>query len=166
MPPMRDDPDDATTWVVSTDGVGPIALDAPFEDLAGVLVSIGWSRGCGENAPVADAQVLFENTPSRQLAVASGYDDAGQPRTTVSFISISGEADETPRTSEGIGIGSKMSDVPLAYADAEPATFGQGFQGYRIVGPAGAMYFGARDSDLVQSIEVTNQPQPALEFCG
>jgi hypothetical protein len=155
-PPSVNDPADPATWIVSDEGMGPFRLGMPFEDAASLIPD---RAGCGLDESVPS--VYFGD--AHRLWIVDGRQESGASD-GLSLVEWSGftpppvDLTLTPRTEEGIGLGSTEAEARRAYPNATE-TFRN--VDYLV---AGRVYFGLRDG-IVQSIGVT-ATDPPYEFCG
>ncbi len=152
------DANDPTTWLVSEDGIGPFRLGMPFSEAAALLPDRG---GCGEDRDPVPS--VYYGLDSRLWI--TGGDDATVIPGGLEFVEWTsqggGTSDATattPRTAEGLGVGSREADVRAAYPGAtEVERNGLYLQ-------SGRVFFGIYEG-VVASVGVTAVDIP-YEFCG
>ena len=156
------DPDDITTWTVSETGMGPIELDAAFDEAQAAVPA--WT------VPEACSWTAYWNDPDG--AVTAYFAEDGEQAGGVTTIDVAALTDsvapeDAPRTPEGIGLGSTLDEVRAAYPDAteQNATIGDAM--LLRVGEQGTIFFTfPSGSDVVSAVTVTSRDEPPYEVCG
>lgn len=161
------DPQDPSTWVVTQAGIGPLELGAPFD---GALQSMPRdAQSDAENC----AWTSFWSPQDASYQFVIGRDSAGAANAPVIVIDASSSPGTilvaSPRTQEGIGIGSSLGEVAAAYPDAVPVDSplgdGEGIPRYMQVGDSIFFtYYGG--TDVVAGVTVTTAETPPYELCG
>lgn len=161
------DPADPSTWIVSDRGVGPIAIGG---DLTTTLAELpdAWTNNtanCAWSAfwrdPAADYQMYFvrgtesDTAPISEISVnAGGHEVFGT---------------NSPRTEDGLGLGSTSEEVLAAHADAQEIAAQIGDMTWFMVPGSGEahVFFGIREgAPTVSDVRVTTRSEPAYEVCG
>lgn len=164
------DLDDPATWVITADGVGPFRVGADFAEIATTMVEHGWKQGCGQEGDGQTVTVLFGpsgDDATVDLVVAARYDEAtGDRFTDIGTIELGGQAAGSPRSDDGIALGTTLDEVKRLRPAATDVEYGQAFHG--VVDGTGPVrtYFGVRQSDAIEDITLTAQTRPPMEFCG
>lgn len=113
-PSVSIDPADPSTWIISADGIGPIALGQSLDEATLALSSF-------------TEQDLGCDNPGVRLYTAPGAPTVAlflaNTGPTVAGIRISDYEQRlpvgaSPRTAEGLGLGSTVAEVQAEYADA------------------------------------------------
>lgn len=165
-PPTSSEPpvaDDLSTWIVTPDALGPVALG---DDFAATLKELpGWTNDeqCSWTA--------FWNTPEGTMNVYFARDSAADagPVITVAVDRLEAvQPEDGPHTESGVGLGSTRADVMAAYPDAAEQTSTIGGRQMLRVGEQGtaAMFFTLDADDTVSGISVTTAEEPPYEVCG
>lgn len=106
---------DPASWLISADGIGPISIGQTVDDTVLALAAFASLPVPCEN----DAYLMYQLTPDLGLTIAIG------DGTTVRAVGITTDFDgaatvASPRTTEGVGLGSTIADVQSVYPDAVP----------------------------------------------
>ncbi|MBD3943905.1 hypothetical protein IF188_19620 [Microbacterium sp. NEAU-LLC] len=156
------DSDDPSTWIITEDGMGPIALGDPFPEALALMPE--GTRNDTTNC----AWTAWWNAPdqSYQVFAARASDSADDgPVINVSTDSWSDPAvADGPRTAEGIGVGSTVDEVRAAYPAAieMPDSIGPDIVYLKV----GRIFFTYRETPVITSITVTTADVPPYEVCG
>lgn len=156
------DPDDPSTWLITEDGVGPLVLEEPFSDALAVMPE--GTTNDAENC----AWTAWWNAPDDSYGLYAARDSAdADDSSPVTVIDIAAWDDpaaaEGPKTAEGVGLGSSVSDVKAAYPDGVDVVLeGGGIDAVQV----GSIFFQYRDGSSVSAVTVTSLPQPPYEVCG
>lgn len=153
--------DDASTWLISDAGIGPVERGESFGDAvaampAGTTVSSDRCTG-----------VAFWSAQTGALGQFIVADDSGTGDGAVVelvWLGMDPSASQAygPRTAEGIGVGSPWSSVLSTYPDATEANdLTNKGTGLRV----GDIWFTSRELEIVESVTVSSTP-PAPEYCG
>ncbi|KQQ05273.1 MULTISPECIES: hypothetical protein [unclassified Rathayibacter] len=161
---------DPSTWVISFDGVGPIAFGGPIADASAAL----------DTTDLVPFSFSFEECPSdyRQLPdsgrtfVGVDPDDAGAVDRIVVANYLTDEGSQLdgalPRTVSGISTGSTRAQLVATYPGLveEPPVSGDAV--YSLAGPdeRRLWFLVATATDTVQAISLTTTPVYTLGGCG
>lgn len=155
---------DPSTWLVDSSGIGPMLLDAELAASTSGLTEYTADdpAQCGN----PERRVYSSPTlPTLWIGISTS-----SPTTIVS-VSIGGDlpdatrAAASPKTSDGIAIGSSEADVVAAYPQATMIAQGS-VVFYEIGEVSGAHVEIATFNGIVQTISVLSTPYPLTEFCG
>ncbi|GAB2459742.1 hypothetical protein HD599_001309 [Conyzicola lurida] len=158
------DPADPATWVISIEGVGPVEFGAPVAEETADLVAA--------YADVSDLEacstLMFEAEGSPTIWLAPDLDGF------VSAILVTAETADgdvsagSPRTEEGIGIGSTRDELFEAYPVVVDAVQDDvGYDTYSVEEFEGRwVHFDVGPDDTVIDIVVNAADAPPYEFCG
>jgi hypothetical protein len=156
------DSDDPSTWVITDDGMGPIALGDPFPDALGLM-----PQGT-TNDTERCAWTAWWSAPDRSYQVyAARASDAAEDGPVIDVNAASWSdpaAADGPRTAEGVGIGSTVDEVRAAYPDAieTPDAVDPSIVHLRV----GRIFFDYRETPVIVSVTVTTADAPPYEVCG
>lgn len=157
-------------WLIGFDGIGPLTIGG---SLSGELPATDefYTRADPSSCPNPTTSILqAEARPTVWVQTqAEGSDD-------IALVAVGGDVLEgvreaaTPRTAEGIGVGSTAADVRAAYADiAVQDVPSEGaalvLSGTGAEGTARHIVFALFD-DVVQTVLVQQTPDVVFEFCG
>lgn len=161
------DPADPSTWLITDAGVGPILIGG---DLTTTLTELpdSWTNdaaACAWSAfwqdPAANYQMYFvrgtesDTAPIGEISVnAGGHTEYGTG---------------SPRTEDGLGLGSTREEVLAAHADAQEIPPQIGDTTWLMVPGTGEahVFFGVREGDsAVSDVRVTTRSEPSYEVCG
>ncbi|MDH6180375.1 hypothetical protein M2152_000557 [Microbacteriaceae bacterium SG_E_30_P1] len=158
------DPTDPSTWVIESAAVGPIALGDAAADAADALTSYGRGEALGDcpviflDAPGLPGVVLSPGSDGAIEAITITSKSAGMPQDPTVL------ADASPRTSEGVGIGSTRDELVAALPDAEIVRDDPASVVYR-TGSASPYRLFVVESDRVVAITVSYADAIPREFC-
>lgn len=170
--PTEDEPGaDPAGWVIDFEGVGPLTIGGSSAD------------ELPETAPAytVDASGICPNPATSILQSASNptiwVQASGEGADDIFLIAVGGDlpeharADGSPRTAEGVGVGSTRADVEAAHPAGTVETDPQGDLMRFVVdgeGPTGEPRYLVFDfsDDVVQTILVQTSPDVVSEFCG
>jgi hypothetical protein len=147
------------TWIIGDGTVGPLALGQPRADAADYMVAF-------TTEPYQCDVDVYSSTSSRMNVVLSSEDDG----TNVAMILINSSLDPaapSPRTAEGIGLGSTVDEILAAYPDIQRPD-PQRYPTYSLPQPDGAWinFSVAVDTQTVIGITVMYTDYPPPEYCG
>lgn len=153
------------TWLISADGIGPVVY-------GGAIADVRPSMGAFDEIPSEWCGVARFRSESNGLAVLAMLSEDGS---TIegTFVNGWGESPaalaDAPRTAEGIGLGSSLSDLLSAYPTisleheraTEPPTLY-----YAIHNANGSWLVFVVYEDVVRTIAVHNEPWLMSEYCA
>ena len=158
------DPADPSTWLVDASGIGPILIGSELTASTSDLT--GYTADDPAQCPNPEMRVFSSPTlPTLWIGVSSS-----SPTTIVS-VSVGGDLTDatreasSPKTANGIAIGSTEADVVAAYPQAaltgeDPLVF------YELGDASGPHVEIATFQGVVQTMSTLSTPYPVLEFCG
>ena len=159
--PVAIDPADVTTWVITTDGMGPITRGASYTDVIAGLPEFEASEWC----PWVDG-LTAEGSGSFTLIHAEG----DQAITAVWIIGRAGESGvvpASPSTEAGIRLGSTMDELAAAYPALETVNqVGPESFGYAVGDDANGYLDFLVENDQVVLIGAQDVAGVPKEFCG
>ncbi|MGD8194421.1 hypothetical protein ACEXQB_007980 [Herbiconiux sp. P18] len=148
------DPADIATWQITYDGIGPVVLGRPLNEVvAEIPVEPNVCR------PGVDS--FFS---SHIVAVAA--DEASPVNWAMTARSGSDDPGGLPSTDAGITVGSTADRIVAAYPSAEQYTPHGGGSAYRITDGTNWIIFELFDSAEVQAIWVLPEEVAPPEYCG
>jgi hypothetical protein len=164
-PEPEPDLTDPANWIITFDGIGPLALGLPIADARSAAVDYV------ENEPIPDCRVAFmDRTGYPSLAI--GY----FPEERINYAMVRNQPEHTgiptadlvavsPKTPEGIGIGSTLESLQATYPDLTTVReVGAGSGMFSLAGPTNFLVFTASDG-LVWSITVSPLGTLPGELC-
>jgi hypothetical protein len=158
------DPADPTEWVVDFDGIGPVNLGASLSSTRPLLSA--YVDETDQECPTARFGAVGQ--PSVWVFGESDHD-------TIRMILLSGDAtasefaETSPKTAEGIGIGSPKNAISEAYPTAiERYNEGETTRpSYSVSNGSGQwMHFITDDAGVVSLIELGPREEKSYEYCG
>lgn len=156
------DPAQASTWTIGFDGVGPLVLGSPSSGRHAALAAF-------EPEPAVDGCGLdFVSTPSG-LRIGTAESAADGVTSIVLNVAVLAQAEAGPRTAKGIGLGSTIDDLVVAYPDARKTSgMGEGLITYAVTdGSSRSIVFGAwRTDPAIVTIQVGADDRVTAEGCG
>lgn len=158
------EPADPGTWVISFDGVGPIAI-------GGSLQKFRDDQSALDDVTTDSCRVaMFDLSAGPAIWVAPAADDDSISGMTygAALLGAQQPSGSVPATTEGIGLGDTLADLETAYPDLEeqPNDSGTWPVDYSITDGQGSwIVFGVKD-DVVDAITVGDEPTTPLEYCG
>jgi len=159
-PTPTGDADDPSAWMITDDGIGPIALGAPFGEALALM-----PEGTRNDPERCSHTAWWTPTQGSQLYMAATDGGAGAP---VALVATESWADPSAAaglsTEKGIGVGSSVDEVLEAYPDATEVadTISPDIIHLR----AGRIFFTYREDPVITSVTVTTFPVPPYELCG
>ena len=167
--PLVDDPTVPSTWVVSTDRIGPLVLGGRLEEQAARLTTFDRRPDDGYGCPAS----FFSDGRGLTLALSRGSSPDATQIATVSAVQAFDDpaalASATPRTASGIGLGDDEARLLDAYPDAEltldhDANYGTQ---YAVAGDGGRyLVFVVGTSDRITQMSVGTTRIAPPEYCG
>ena len=152
-------PDDAASWTISYEGIGPVAWGQSSDEARASL-------GDFTEVPVEQCPELLvfesETLPNVWLVL----DGDGVTIDQVVVTADSADAvSESPKTAEGIGVGSTVDEVVAAYPDAEVEEVPVADTRYSVTDGSGWINIVVRDA-VVHEIVVRDEAAVSYEVCG
>ncbi|OII27613.1 hypothetical protein [Frigoribacterium sp. MCBA15_019] len=167
--PVVDDPTAPSTWIVSTDRIGPLVLGGPLEEQAARLTTFDRHPDDGYGCPAS----FFSDGRGLTLALSRASSPDSTEIATVSadltFDDPAALASATPRTASGIGLGDDEARLLAAYPDAEltldhDANYGTQ---YAVAGDDGQyLVFVVGTSGRITGMSVGTTRIAPPEYCG
>ncbi|CAN5211903.1 hypothetical protein BH09ACT1_BH09ACT1_29800 [soil metagenome] len=168
------DPTDPADWVISRDGVGPFTRGGSIT-AAKALVGPSYTLQPAESCPNPVMSIFMSPSHPTIWVQSQGF---GSDRVYLVYVGSDPADTEqtagTPKTKEGIGIGSSLEAVmaayPAGYLDAddnlgEKHYFSDDPKNAPDTGSFPVIVFGISDN-LVRAISVQDNTQYLNEFCG
>ena len=148
------------TWIVSANTGGPLVRGESMQEAGDALTSaytVG-DAGC--------AVGLYSSKTSRG-AVVLRPDESGTTVGSIEFTSSDDSTTPSPRTPEGIGLGSTEDEILAAYPNIQPPQPDR-YPWYSLQQPDGSWidFLVSTGSRQVLSIYVGDSDYPPPEFCG
>ncbi|PPL15022.1 hypothetical protein GY24_15075 [Microterricola pindariensis] len=153
------------TWLIGFEGIGPIDRGAQIIDVRPSMGAFS-ERTMPEWCPVAQ----FDRAGGPTVVATLDEDFA-----TITGMFVGGGADpaatneSSPRTAEGIGIGSTLGEMLAAYPTiTKSGEYGGGTPTlyYALQNPAGVWLVFAVYEEVVGAIFVRDTPRPPSEYCA
>ncbi|WP_156786357.1 hypothetical protein [Microterricola viridarii] len=153
------------TWLIGFEGIGPIDRGAQIVDVRPAMGAFS-ERAMPEWCPVAQ----FDRAGGPTVVATLDEDFA-----TVTGMFVGGGADpaatteSSPRTAEGIGIGSTLGEMLAAYPTiTKSGEYGGGTPTlyYALQNPAGVWLVFSVYEEVVGAIFVRDTPRPPSEYCA
>ena len=167
--PVVDDPTAPSTWIVSTDRIGPLVLGGRLEEQAARLTTFDRHPDDGYGCPAS----FFSDGRGLSLALSRGSSPDATEIATVSadptFDDPAALASATPRTASGIGLGDDEATLLAAYPDAELTLDHHENYGtqYAVAGDDGQyLVFVVGTSDRITDMSVGTTRIAPPEYCG
>ncbi|MDZ4045205.1 MAG: hypothetical protein U1E32_05430 [Rhodoglobus sp.] len=159
------DMSDPANWVIAADAVGPIYIGQPIAD------ALAAASGYVQGESVPDCRVAFlDRDGVASIAIAYWPDDL----VTQIIVRVLGESPvsapdlyaASPKTAEGIGIGSTLADFLASYPDAAVLRDdGPSFSVYSIAGPTGDFIVVSAVDGVIESLSSSVTGTFAYELC-
>jgi hypothetical protein len=162
--PRASAPDDnLANWVIDFDGVGPLKVGANVADFAAFGSPKVWQEYC--------PNIVDVGVSSRIGVTSVGQWDAPDVNSFYIVVNASGSATSagSPRTSEGIGLGSSVEAVRAAYPGLSDVHWNMAERDYSIVTDrlGRSIIFGFdHTGSYVVSIQIGTATQPPWELCA
>lgn len=167
--PVVDEPTVPSTWVVSTDRIGPLVLGARLEERAAQLTTFDRQPDDGYGCPAS----FFSDGQGLRLALSRGSSPSAIQIATVSADRALDDpaalAAATPRTATGVGLGDDEARLRAAYPDAELTLDHDDNYGtqYAVAGDDGQyLVFVLGTTGRVTDISVGTTRIAPPEYCG
>lgn len=159
------DPADLSSWVISEDGIGPIGIGADFDAVLAELPD-AWTTDA-ENC----SWTAWLNEGSRQQYFVRPSDGSSNG---VQIVSVADweenpSADDAPKTTDGLSIGSTRDEILMAYPEAVESTTSIGEYTLLALPSAGeaTVFFQFRaDAEQASAVTVTTGEEPPYEVCA
>lgn len=166
--PTANTPSDVSTWLITTDGVGPLTQGISLTDADGVGRAAGLTQtDCGAAVGVQGTH-FYDLPDGTQLVVQPD----GPGTTTISVVGsiLSESKTGTVSTPHGIHIGSTLAELHATYPDLVPPKYATypSESGFGLSDGAGHWIDFVVDnaSGTVQEISVNTDNAIPSEFCG
>jgi hypothetical protein len=159
--PATVDPADVTTWVITTEGIGPIERGLPYPGVIAGLPSFEVSEWC--------PWVAGLTTEGAGSMILSHPEDGEE----ITSVWVTGRPDEagtvpaSPSTENGIKLGSTMGELSAAYPDLQQVNqvAAESF-GYAVGDETNGYLDFLVENDAVVLIGVQDRAGVPKEFCG
>lgn len=162
--------DDPSTWTISGNELGPIALGGQFDAETAVLHDGG--RAASEHEPcpaMISGTWKLDGTDSVEVrADVDGVIRAVRLRPTVPSDDAPVLRPDSPRTAQGVTLGSTLTELRSVYPDIHPVDPGATAEWsfWETDGAAGPMTFGlALDGETVNLIDIGNESDIRVPDC-
>ena len=159
--PAAVDPADVTTWIITTEGIGPIERGAPYQEVIAGLPSFEVSEWCpwvaGLTTESAGSMILIHPEGGEEITSAwvTGRADAA------------GTVPASPSTETGIMLGSTMDELAAAYPDLQQVNqIGADSFGYAVGDDTNGYLDFIVEDGVVVLIGVQDIAGVPKEFCG
>ncbi|MGU3409475.1 hypothetical protein ACLBWP_05155 [Microbacterium sp. M1A1_1b] len=157
---------DPTTWTISFDEVGPVALGGA---VASELDDLEPAFTADPNSLCPNPDVYFYDNGAQQSLIVSAVDGK------VFGITVGGNEQPGqplgtgPTTAQGLGVGSTLPQLQAAYPDLErmPTTLAYGLPEWTVSDGSRHITFVLSSEDgPVKTVWVSTNPNPPYEYCG
>ena len=147
------------TWIIGDGTVGPLSLGQSREDAKAAMTAF-------TKEPYQCDVDLYVSTTSR-MNIVLGPDQSGASVDMILINSSNDPASPSPRTAEGIGLGSSVDEILAAYPDIQRPD-PQLYPTYSLAEPDGTWIDFGVDMDTQKVIEITvmHGDYPPPEYCG
>lgn len=163
------DLDDPSTWDIGFHGIGPVSLGASFEERSGDLRYYPLQEHLHdycESIGAPDVWFTWFIRPGYPRLSISREGDGDSIREVAINKRESHRFDPTPRTREGIGLGSTYAELRATYPDLVKVEDLPAY--YKLTNDAGVTIFfvlDGSDADRVSWITVTRASAPGFQVC-
>jgi len=147
------------TWIIGDGSVGPLTLGQPRQDAAAVMTAF-------TKEPYQCDVDLYASTSSR-MSIVLGPDAAGSSVDMILINSNYDPAAPSPRTAEGIGLGSTVDEILAAYPNIQRPD-PRLYPTYSLVQADGTWidFSIGVGTQTVSAITVMHGDYPPPEYCG
>lgn len=150
------DPADPSTWLIRFDGVGPVSLGTPFREQHDALPAFA-----DDTDPICvDYQSVLRSPRGLWFYFIGAADQSGRTATIElgNLGSPGADNSDSPRTPEGIGIGSTVGELLAAYPGIErTGGYSDTVDYYGLTDDRGGWIVFAVMGDAVWDIQVGNE---------
>lgn len=162
--PESIDLSDPGSWLITFDGVGPLTVGGQLSEEGEAMTA--FSEEPRDYCPRA----IFNHSTGRAPSVWAMLDGDFE---TINAVVLPGRPDRmspvdgSPKTVEGIGLGSSVAELLAAYPDISAPVASNNSLVYAVNGGADRWIdFTTTSEGYVMSIVVIDVPKPPSEYCG